>query len=1742
MIDSRPLQGLVLTLLGSGNDSFAGEATADLVDGSTGNDTLLGAGGDDILVGGTGDDRLDGGAGDDLLSGGDGNDTLVGGGGNDTVTYETAQSRVIINMLRTTAQKTLGAGTDQLIGISNVIGSSFDDEIKGNRGANILIGGNGNDTLAGGTGNDTLAGGAGDDVLDGGSGRDLVSYADIGTGVRVSLLLGRAQDTDGAGIDKLTGFENLEGGRGDDTLSGNRANNMLFGNAGNDILDGGAGADTLTGGNGDDTYIVDSAGDIVIERPGEGVDRIVSSVSLILAAEIEILELVGPKAAAGSGNVLDNRIVGNALANLLSGLGGDDTLQGGGGNDTLEGDSGDDVLQGGAGSDLLSGGAGRDTASFEDHAGAISVSLAATGFQQAGATARVRLVGIENLRGGGGNDSLTGDAGENVLDGLSGADTLRGGAGDDTLLGGAGDDLLDGGAGNNMLDGGLGTDTVVFAGNRLDYAVTHDADTGAYRLQDAEGITIVQGAERFQFADRLLLLAELTAQRLTDDNDAFSAGSGPDRVEALDGQDTVSGGADDDTIFGGNGNDLLFGDSGDDVVDGGAGNDTLHAGTGNDVLYGGTGQDTAVLIGNSADYTLAVEGDRILLQGKDQATRISGIETLKFDDATRATPSVVSLRARNASVDEGALARSAVILFDVTLDRAAGATQTLGWAVKGGTVQPVTGQDFVGGAFPSGSLTIAAGETAATITISIADDSDFEPDERLTLTLFNPSSGLLLGNASADAVIVNDDTRPLTSGADRFDGTPGADLIDAGLGDDTMIGLGGNDLLIGGAGNDVIDGGAGNDTILGGAGNDTLSGGDGIDTASYADATAGVTVDLGRTSRQNTGGGGTDSLVQIENLIGSAAADRLSGDASANSLNGGAGNDILYGRVGADTLIGGIGNDTLVVDDARDVVVEEAGGGTDRVLSSITFALGAHLEQLELSGTAVIDGVGNELDNLIIGNRRANRLEGLDGRDTLSGEDGNDALQGGADDDALFGGGGNDTLDGGTGNDTLAGGSGNDTYIISDPGDVVVEGPDQGFDVILTSLATYSLATSANANVEDLMFTGTDNATLTGNLLANRIVGGSGNDLLTGGAGDDRLIGDAGNDTLVGGSGNDFLLGGQGIDTVSYADAAAGATVDLGTGTARVGSASDVLSSLENVIGSRYADLLFGTSGANQMSGGAGDDTIDGGLGDDTLDGDEGNNTVSFAGSGAALFVSLADGIATGAGTDTLLNFRNIIGGAGADTLVGDAQANRLAGGTGVDQLAGGAGADTYVFAGMAELVAGNAVIDTITDTAGQGNIAEIAGAITLGATVDFARAEGVDRLRAAPAADDGNPATGSLAHSVIFINDALINAIRAIDLSASADAQSTATVTLTGLSVGMSVTGVSNGPNALTGGAGADTLIGGAGADTLVGGAGADTLTGGAGLDTLTGGAGADVYAFASLAEFVSGTAVVDTITDTAGEGNTAEIAGAITLGATVDFARAEGVDRLRAAPAADDGNPATGSLAHSVIFSSNALINDIRAIDLSTSADAQSTATVTLTGLSVGMYVTGVSNGANTLTGGTGADTLVGGNGVDTLTGGSGDDTLSGDTAADILTGGAGADTFVFLTGDSGKGSVNSPTSAIFDNSADVITDFNLTQGDRIMLNTVVFGSLTQFQTGASGEMPLIGNAGIVGGEFVGTTGEFRYWYVSGEWDGGMRTFTDTDSGPDYLLFDLGIVRSVEGTELVPFEALILDNAVFA
>ncbi|HUH48499.1 MAG TPA: calcium-binding protein, partial [Mycoplana sp.] len=130
------------------------------------------------------------------------------------------------------------------------------------------------------------------------------------------------------------------------------------------LLDGGSGADTLNGEAGNDSYIVDNAGDKVVEAANGGTDTVQASRSYTLPENVEKLILIAAGNYSGTGNVQSNTITGNGGANTLKGLGGNDVLLGGRGNDRLYGDSGNDKLNGAAGADTLFGGSGADTFVF----------------------------------------------------------------------------------------------------------------------------------------------------------------------------------------------------------------------------------------------------------------------------------------------------------------------------------------------------------------------------------------------------------------------------------------------------------------------------------------------------------------------------------------------------------------------------------------------------------------------------------------------------------------------------------------------------------------------------------------------------------------------------------------------------------------------------------------------------------------------------------------------------------------------------------------------------------------------------------------------------------------------------------------------------------------------------------------------------------------------------------------------------------------------------------------------------------------------------------------------------------------------------------------------------------------------------------------------------------------------------------------------------------------------------------
>jgi Ca2+-binding RTX toxin-like protein len=585
-------------------------------------------------------------------------------------------------------------------------------------------------------------------------------------------------------------------------------------------------------------------------------------------------------------------------------------------------------------------------------------------------------------------------------------------------------------------------------------------------------------------------------------------------------------------------------------------------------------------------------------------------------------------------------------------------------------------------------------------------------------------------------------------------------------GNDTLDGGAGNDTLDGGAGNDTLDGGAGTDTLIGGLGNDVYlvdNVGDVVTTEFYFQGTdevqSSISYTLGSSEIENLTLTGTAAI----NGTGNYCNNTITGNSANNVLNGDAGNDILDGGAGTDTLIGGLGNDVYLVDNVgADVVTEVIDEGTDEVQSSVSYALGANVEKLILTGTAAINGAGNTLNNLIVGNSANNIL-----------------------DDGV----GNDILDGGAGADTLAGRWGDDIYVVDNVGDIVTEVADQGIDLVDSSIS-YTLG----ANVEKLILKGTTAINGTGNNLDNLIVGNSANNVLNGDAGNDILDGGAGADNLIGGLGDDILvvdnvgdvvteMADQGIDLVdSSISYTLGANVEklILKGTAAINGTGNNLDNL--IVGNSAKNVLNGDAGNDILDGGAGADNLIGGLGDDILvvdnvgdvviemadqGTDEVQSSVSY-GLGANLEKLFLKGTEAISGTGNNLD-NLIVGNSANNTLVSAAGNDILDGGAGTDILIGGLGDDIYVVDNV-----GDVVYEWLNE-----------GIDLVDSSVSYALA-------------------GANVEKLILTGTAAINGTGN---------------TLNNLIVGNSAN------NTLNGDAGNDILDGGGGRDTLTGGTGADTF-----------------------------------------------------------------------------------------------------------------------------------------------------------------------------------------------------------------------------------------------------------------------------------------------------------------------------
>ena len=514
-------------------------------------------------------------------------------------------------------------------------------------------------------------------------------------------------------------------------------------------------------------------------------------------------------------------------------------------------------------------------------------------------------------------------------------------------------------------------------------------------------------------------------------------------------------------------------------------------------------------------------------------------------------------------------------------------------------------------------VTIAAGETSATFTVSGVNDAIIDGDQTPTITAF--ALGFPVVSAS---VTVNDVASSV------FNGDDNNNIITGLFGNDTINGLGGDDTLIGGAGADIINGGDGNDNIIGGLGADTIDGGTGnFDTAFYDQSFEGVTVNLDGAA----GSGGEaegDTLTGIEQVVGSLFDDVITGNDA---------NNIFFGLAGADALNGGDGSDTAsFVGSGAGVIVnliigEGAGGDAEGdTFTSIENLTGSAFDDIFVASD---DATANDF----VGGAGADTFLGLGGNDTLNGGAGNDLLLAGLGDDVVFGEAGDDVIEGSDGNDTLDGGADND-LIFGQGGDDLILGQ-AGADILLGG---------ADGDTID---GGSGNDTILGGAGDNNLTGGEGDDLILGGNEIDTIIGNGGNDVIEANGGNDTLLAGEGNNIVLAGEG--NDLITAGTGT----------------------DALLGGGGNDTIEGGAGADTLIGGLGNDVLIGGDGADQIISQFGANSLSGGAGEDFLEGAELGDILN-----GGADNDFLNGLAGNDTLNGSGGSDTLIGGLGADTFVF------------------------------------------------------------------------------------------------------------------------------------------------------------------------------------------------------------------------------------------------------------------------------------------------------------------------------------------------------------------------------------------------------------------------------------------------------------------------------
>jgi Ca2+-binding RTX toxin-like protein len=871
----------------------------------------------------------------------------------------------------------------------------------------------------------------------------------------------------------------------------------------------------------------------------------------------------GDQDVSWSGDLL--RFTGSAEANLLRGSEFSDWITGEGGADTLTGGAGRDAFQyrsvsdssAATGIDLIT-----DFETAYDQLRILDLEVASVWLEW---RSGLYIVGIETdagvlrirsvqpiaetdvhadrwlHRGTPGADALIPwSDGTHRFDGGNGGDTMDGSFGNSDFLYGewshsspaSGVDLIR----------NFGTDDrIVFAGLVATSFSLQTSGSGGPLSRLLLGTA--EGEMRIDFQDAWAVDGDyFRNQQLPGLVLQIAAGDAADRLAGAAGGDSLDGGGGNDTLFGHDGNDTLhggigrdsiLGGEGHDSIDGGDSNDTLHGHAGDDTIHGGGGHD-AIFAGSGANSINGGTGNDTVHYGGGQDTIDGGAGADSLSFAQWWSSSV------QANLEQGAATLGSTQLQLANVENLIGTAYSdrLTGDIRPNVLEGGQGADTLDGG--AGADTLIGGEGADQYHVRDVGDLVIESDPW-----------------GMDTVLSYLPAYTLPEGVEN------GGIMLAGVAD--LSGNALDNLLYAGAGDNLLDGGAGNDTV------------------SYAEpgasTAAGVAVSLARTVAQSTGGSGVDRLLHIENLIGSAYADRLTGDAAANWLRGGGGNDTLLGGDGNDTLDGDAGDDSLIGGAGDDLLRAGSGAST-------------------LSG-----GAGNDT---LYGGSTDSLLQAGVGDDVVFGDDGHDTLVGGGGLDVLNGGGGNDSLDGGEGNDTLFGGWGNDTVLGGVGDDVLIDslGSNQldggdGHDRVHVRLDESGVASFAFVHQPDdsVSYSNWSGTTTLRSVEAA---------LITGTYRDEHITGGNWSDTIDGGGGSDVIDGGAGIDRVvlafdrpAYLDLSVAGPVIV---QAQHG-ASVTLLNVESVqtSGSMGDDIIVGGSGSDSVSSSAGDDVLRGMGGDDWL-------------------------------------------------------------------------------------------------------------------------------------------------------------------------------------------------------------------------------------------------------------------------------------------------------------------------------------------------------------------------------------------------------------------------------------------------------------------------------------------------------------------------------------------------------------